>query len=230
MSGAAPAPTAPPPIWPMYRAMVGVGLLCSLLIVSVYLGTAPRIAHNRAVALERAIFQVLPGARSSRTFRLDATAGAERFQPVENPAEGDLLVYAGYDEGGELVGLAVEASGMGYQDVIGVLYGYAFRQEAIVGMRVLESRETPGLGDKIETDPSFLANFERLDVSLDESGSAPLHPIEAVKPGEKEQPWQVDGITGATISSVAIAGILRDSTAVWIPRLRRSLDDFRVEE
>jgi electron transport complex protein RnfG len=64
-------------------------------------------------------------------------------------------------------------------------------------------------------------------VSLDEAGATPLHPIESVKHGDKQHPWQVDGITGATISSVAIATILRNSTAWWIPRLRRSLDDFR---
>jgi electron transport complex protein RnfG len=58
-------------------------------------------------------------------------------------------------------------------------------------------------------------------------GEAPLHSIESVKHGAKQHPWQVDGITGATISSVAIAAILRNSTAWWIPRIRRSLDDFR---
>jgi electron transport complex protein RnfG len=209
----------------MYRAMVGVGLGCALLIVSVYQLTGPVIARNRAEALRAAIFHVLPEARSSRSFRV---ATGDRFEAVEGEAPtGSRLVHAGYDEGGQLVGLAVEAEGMGYQDVIRVLYGYAFERDAVIGFQVLESRETPGLGDRIETDPAFLANFEQLDVSLDEAGAAPLHPVESVKHGQKQHPWQVDGITGATISSVAIATILRNSTAWWIPRIRRSLDDFR---
>jgi electron transport complex protein RnfG len=137
------------------------------------------------------------------------------------------VVHAGYDDAGELVGLALEGRGMGYQDVIHLLYGYDFRHDAVIGIRVLESRETPGLGDRIETDPGFLANFERLDVSLDPAGSGLAHPIEAVKHGEKQHPWQVDGITGATISSVAIADILRESSAFWLPRLRERLDDFK---
>ena len=115
---------------------------------------------------------------------------------------------------------------MGYQDVIALLYGYAPEHEAVVGIRVLESRETPGLGDKIETDARFLANFERLDVSLTPDGAAPAHPIEPVKPGEKQHPWQIDGITGATISSHAVADILRRSTALWIPRVRPRLGAF----
>ncbi len=225
MSGPQFAAAAPPSVWHMYRAMVGVGLACALLIVGVYQATGPAIARNRAEALQAAIFRVLPEARSSRSFQV---ASDDRFEALEGDvSNGSRLVHAGYDDAGRLVGLAVEAEGMGYQDVIRVLYGYAFERDAIIGIQVLESRETPGLGDKIETDPAFLANFEHLDVSLDEAGSAPRNPIEPVKRGEKQHPWQVDGITGATISSVAIAAILRNSTAWWIPRIRRSLDDFR---
>ena len=217
---------APPRTWHMYRAMVGVGLACGLLIVTVYQVTLPIIERNKAEALERAIFQVLPDARSSATFRLN---GEDGFEALAGEGTGERLVYAGYGEDGRLVGLAVEAQGMGYQDVIRILYGYSFEQDAVVGVRVLDSKETPGLGDKIETDPDFLENFRALDASLPDDGSAIANPIEAVKKGEKDQPWQVDGITGATISSVAIADILRESTGWWIPRIRAHLDDFRQE-
>jgi electron transport complex protein RnfG len=197
----------------MYRAMVGVGLACGLLIVTVFQATLPVIQRNRAEALQRAIFQVLPEARSSATFRL---TDDERFDVVEGAAAGGSLVYAGYDDQQRLVGLAIEARGMGYQDVIRVLY-------------VLESKETPGLGDKIETDADFLRNFEALDVTLTDDLSALAHSIEATRSGEKEHPWQVDGITGATISSVAIADMLDRSAARWLPLLLRNLDDFRTE-
>jgi electron transport complex protein RnfG len=210
----------------MYRAMVGVGVFCGLLIVGVFLATRPVIARNRAEALERAVFQVLPEARSSRTFRLSEAGSFEVSEGAGSPGE---VVYAGYDESRRLVGIAVDARGMGYQDVIHLLYGYGLEQHAVIGIRVLESRETPGLGDKIESDPKFLENFERLDVRLVADGSAVAHPIEFVKPGQKEHAWQVDGITGATISSTAIADILSASTASWIPRIRGRLDEFRVD-
>ena len=48
-----------PPMWPLYRAMVGVGLLCGLLIVVVFEVTRPVIARNRVLALERGILEVL---------------------------------------------------------------------------------------------------------------------------------------------------------------------------
>jgi electron transport complex protein RnfG len=222
-----PIQATPPSVWQMYRSMVGIGLLCGLLIVVVFQLTEPVIARKKAEALQRAIFQVLPDARSSATFRL---VGEDRFEILEGEGTGEALVYAGYDEENRLVGVAVEARGMGYQDVILVLYGYSFTDQAIVGIRVLESKETPGLGDKIETDPDFLLNFERLDVSLSDDLSQLVHPIEAVKKGKKEHPWQIDGVTGATISSKAIASILGKSASYWVPRIRRSLDDLREAE
>jgi len=219
--------TEKPSAWKMIRAMVGIGLLCGLLIVGVYQATLPAIERNKAEALQRAIFLVLPDASSSSTFRLDAEG---HFAVLEGEPGDDLVIHAGYDDANRLVGLAVEAGGMGYQDVITVIYGYSFAVDAIVGVRVLASKETPGLGDRIETDEDFLKNFERLDVTLTEDRSAPANPIRAVKHGKKEHPWEVDGITGATISSVAIADMLRDSTAFWVPRIRARLDDFRTGE
>ena len=158
-SGVAPAATpdpvpapAPTPIWPLYRAMVGVGLACAMLIVFVYQTTAPRIARNQAEALERAIFQVLPETVSTRSFAPEG----ESFAPADQGATDGFLIHAGYRDDGSLVGVAIEAAGMGYQDTIRTLYGYSLEHDAIIGFRVLESRETPGLGDRIETEDSFL--------------------------------------------------------------------------
>jgi electron transport complex protein RnfG len=213
---------SPPNVWPMYRAVVGLGILCSLAIVVVYEGTRPIIERKSLGALERAVIEVLPGATASRAYRLREDGS---FVPAVN---GEDLVYAGYDQTGDLVGLALVAKGIGYQDVIRILYGYSFEKQVILGFRVLESRETPGLGDRIETDPDFQNNFGSLDVSLATDGSGPAHPIEFVKPGEKNSAWQIDGISGATISSKAIAEMLRDSSTYWMPRVHPREEDFRI--
>lgn len=224
-TAAAPAAKGASP-WTMYRAMVGVGLVCGLAIVGAYVGTKPVIERNRAAALERAIFRVLPDAKSRRTFAQQPDGSYAVAGP--GPAAGPV-VHAGYDDSGKLVGFALEAQGMGYQDVISLLYGYAPERAAIVGLQILESRETPGLGDKIGFDPGFLANFEALDVSLDAEGTGLANPIVAVKHGEKTGAWQVDGITGATISSKAVAAILDGSASTWAPRLKERMADFAAE-
>jgi len=94
----------------------------------------------------------------------------------------------------------------------------------------LESKETPGLGDKIEKDETFLANFEQLDVSFNEAGDALKNPVTPVKSGEKTNPWEVDAITGATISSRAIGDILKESTARWVPLIYNNQDDFTEQK
>ncbi len=208
----------------MYRALVGIGVVCGLLIVAVYEGTKPMIDANKAEALERAIFRVLPKAKSSRTF----VPSGDGFESTEGPAQGER-VYAGYDESGALIGLALEAAGMGYADTIHVLYGYDFEAQAIAGLVVLQSKETPGLGDKIEKDPAFLKNFEALDVRLDAQQKGLANEIVAVKSGAKTKDYEVDGITGATISSKAIAALLQVSASRWVPKLRVRRLDFEAQ-
>lgn len=213
--------------WQMYRALVGIGILCALVIASVFELTEPIISRKRTEALERAIFTVLPEARFVRAYRLTEEAYFEEIK--KQKAEVDRVVYACYDQARRLVGFAIEAQGMGYQDAISLLYGYDPSEEAIVGMEVLASRETPGLGARIGTDSAFLRNFKRLDVSLRPDKTGLAHPIEVVKAGETSQLWQIDVITGATVSSQAIARILRQSTEFWIPRLLDNAETFRID-
>jgi electron transport complex protein RnfG len=108
-----------------------------------------------------------------------------------------------------------------------VLFSYSFDLEAIVGFKVLESKETPGLGDKVEIEPHFLANFEALDARLNEDGKSLANAIVTVKEGEKTEPWQLDGITGATITSDAIGGILNQGSSNWLPVLERDARAFQ---
>ena len=211
--------------WHMYRALVGIGLLCALIITSVYEFTAPIISRNRTEALEQAIFTLLPDARFKNAYRL--TAGG-RFEEVTDRTRADRMVYACYNEVRQLAGFAIEAQGMGYQDTISLLYGYAPAKAAIVGIAVLEGRETPGLGARIGTDAAFLSNFERLDVSLTADKTRLAHAIEVVTAGESSQPWQIDAITGATVSSQAVGNILQQSAEFWIPQLLNNREIFNL--
>ena len=207
----------------MLQAMVGIGIICALLIVLTFEGTLPRIERLRAEALEKAIFKVLPGIAKTETFQLNES---KSFSIVGDEKVQGQVVYAGYDENDKLVGIAVEGSGQGYADIIKVLYGYDPVKQAIIGFYVLESKETPGLGDKIEKDDNFLANFKELDASLTDDHSAIKNTVIPVKQGTKENPWEVDGITGATISSRAIGNILGSSTEQWVPLIYSNLATF----
>ena len=210
----------------MYRAIVGIGLGCALLIVTVYQATAERIAANEAAALQAAVAAVLPQATRLTAVSLTADGALQAATGGDDP----LPVFLGYDAAGRLIGAAVTAAGMGYQDTIRVIYAYDFESCAIVGLRVLESKETPGLGDKIETDPVFQRNFTALDVALTADGSSLRQPIVTVPTGEKVSAWQIDAITGATISSQAIGDMLNRSAQRWVPALARDAADLPLTD
>lgn len=205
--------------------MVTVGTLCALLIVMTFQTTLPIIKHNKTVALEKAVFKVLPGATQRVTFKKTENG----FEPMTGEVTNEEVVYAGFDDQNKLVGVAVEATGQGFQDVLNLLYGYSIDKQEIIGFYVLESRETPGLGDKIEKDEAFHKNFDNLDVSLDASLQSIKNPVEPVKHGTKSNPWQVDCITGATISSKAVGNIIKASTQKWCPIIYQNRENFKKE-
>ncbi|MFZ0788853.1 MAG: FMN-binding protein [Chromatiaceae bacterium] len=207
------------PSWSMLRALGGIATISGLLVVLVYQTTLPIITENQRVRTERAVFQVIPGAVSKR----DLVLTDRGLSPVGEGAQGEA-VYAAYDAAGKLKGVAFPGAAQGYSDVIRFLFGYDPACECIVGSRVLKSTETPGLGDKIEKDPVFLANFEALDAKLKADGSGLANPIETVKHGTKTEPWQIDAISGATISSNATGRALNQAAERLVPAVQRSLD------
>lgn len=204
----------------MIVTLGGIAMLSGFLVVLVFQFTAPIIADNQRRAIEQAVFEVVPGASVRRDWVVSDTGLA---------ASGDgEVVYAAYAGDGQLRGIALAAGAPGYQDIVSLLYGYDPVCQCVRGIRILKMTETPGLGDKIATDPAFLANFDALDARLDANGKGLAHPIKAVKNGQKQQPWEVDAISGATISSVAVANAINRSLQRVAPILQRELAALRA--
>lgn len=226
------AAAVPPPAnsFEMIRTLTVVALLSGLLIVLAYKTTLPRITHNKREALKRAVNEVIPGPPASRaTFEI-GEEGLTRLDADATPDPKKAYAYAGYDESGQFIAVALEASGQGYQDVIKILYGYSPERNTITGMYVLESKETPGLGDKISKDEDFVGNFDALDVTLNADKTALANPIIYVKNGTKANAWEIDGITGATISSKAIGRLLNKSAGRLIPFIAEHLEHLENTE
>ena len=185
------------------------GLLSGIILVGTYIYTAPIIKANKEAAMKRAIFKVLPDCASYSTLKLTNGQLEEKALDADNKKEEDkyeLLVYAGFNLNKELIGFAIPGSEPGFQDVIGVIFGYNAIGKVIIGFEVLESKETPGLGDKIFKDADFQMNFTSLAIEPE---------IFSVKKGEKQNPNEVEAITGATISSKAIVRLLNNTMVIW---------------
>ena len=201
-----PKDTSTPSSLRLVLTLAIAGLVSGVAIIGIYESTLPTITANKARELREAVFKVLPGV--SQMQALVYRDG--QLVAVEKPDKDEPVVYGGYDEQAEFVGYAMPAAGPGFQDTIGILYGYQPEKKIVVGMEVLESRETPGLGDKIYKDAAFVGGFSALSV---------VPEIVAVKKGTKSQPNEIDAITGATISSKAVVRIINETHANWSAQL-----------
>ena len=185
------------PAWRLMTTLGVAGALAGLAIVLVFGWAEPRIAANRAAALRAAVQEVLGGPESYATlFVIDGALTTEL--PVGTDSASFEQIYLGYDAAGRSMGFAIPGEQAGYQDIIGLIFGYDAEADRLLGMKVLESKETPGLGDKIEKDSSFVTAFR---------GVVP--PIDGVKAGKGTGgESEVDMITGATISSRTVIEII----------------------
>ena len=87
------------------------------------------------------------------------------------------------------------------------MFGYDASAHQLIAMKVIGNKETPGLGNKIETDSSFVNGFANA-----------VAPINGVKKDRgKSTPSDVVMITGATISSRAVIRIIDNAIARWQP-------------
>jgi len=190
-------------------ATVGIaGLISGLAIVGTYEATLPRILENQAAALRAAVFEVVPeAARLSPMVESEGELGPadpSADTPGGQAPGAGAEVFAAWTESGDFAGYAIAAEGPGFQDTIKLLFGFDAERQRVVGMQVLESRETPGLGDKIFKDAAFVAEFRDLAVSP---------AVKVVPKGTDDSPNAEDGITGATISSKAVAKIVTAGAA-----------------
>jgi Na+-translocating ferredoxin:NAD+ oxidoreductase subunit G len=209
----------------MIRSLGLVATICGVLLVLTYENTLDAINANKRIALERAVFKVIPEAAGMKEWfaspaGLVAAGGAV--------PEGGLKFYAAYDRAGQLEGIAAEAGAIGYADMVRVLYAYNPAKQAIDGYGVVSHRETPGIGDKIIFDPAFLKNFVALDVRLNADKTALANPVKVVKHGSKQNPWEIDAISGATVTSRAVAKGINDSAGKLIPMLLPHLQQLQA--
>lgn len=158
-----------------------IGVLSGGILAGVYEVANPLIQKNRQKELAKAIFEVLPRARS--------------YQKVKKE---NVLFYQGLDENKKLVGIAFVAQGPGFQGAIKMMVGMDNSLRKLTGLRVLENVETPGLGGKI-TEEWFQDQFKGISVSPS---------VEYVKNQKPTKPNQIEAISGATISSRAIVDAL----------------------
>jgi electron transport complex protein RnfG len=196
---AAPTPPAGPTAAKLILTLGGLGALAGLVIVVAYTATLPAIEANKARVLAAAIEEVLGAPARYDTLYVSGDS-LTRTRPVDvDPAALDV-VYLGYRADSSVIGFAVTGAAPGFADVIRLIFGYDPRDSTVLAMKVLEQKETPGLGDKIEKDSAFVADFREA-----------LTPLNGVKESDGTDAAEIDMITGVTISSRTVIRVINQT-------------------
>jgi electron transport complex protein RnfG len=200
----------------MMKVLGTVSLACGLLIVVSNVTTLARIRQNQEVIMQESVTALLPGLKKQVIYGIEPSGDLKILTAVEG--ENVKRLFAGYDASGNLLGLVIETSDRGYADLISAMYAYLPDKKIVSGFSVVDMRETPGLGSRIGTDEKFKENFKALDAT---------HPIKTVKHGTKANPWEIDAISGATISSRAVGRMLQKSVQEMSPIIEKNLDRIK---
>lgn len=188
----------------LIATMAAAGAVAGFLIIVVFQATLPAILANRAARLDAALSSAVPGLdRYDTLYLVNGTLTATL--PAGADARKLEKIYAAFDRSGRRVGFAIPSSEPGFQDAVDILFGFDPAKPGTLGLVVLGTKETPGLGDKILSD-GFRDQFK--DAAT---------PINGVKAGASQKPGDVDMITGATISSRTVIRAINKAVAKWSP-------------
>jgi electron transport complex protein RnfG len=174
-------------------------------VVAVYKATLPTIQKYEALKVEGAVREVLKAPARWDTLYLQGGALTKSPGAGDDPRELPKA-YVGFDATGRTLGAAVTAQEPGFQEEVLLMIGFEPSSGTLIGFKVLEEKETPGLGDKIERDTSFVAQFPGL-----------IAPLKGVRARSGADRSQVQTITGATISSRAVIRIINHAVERWQP-------------
>ncbi len=214
MSG--PAQFQPKPDVPAWRLLATLGLaggLAGFVLVFVYQATLPTIERNRAERLAAAIQEVLKAPDHYDTLYVYQGTLSRQLPAGADPKKLEQI-YLGYHADGSPIGFAIASGEPGFQDIVRLIFGYDQTTQTLLGMKVLESKETPGLGDKIEKNVDFVSQFDGAQA-----------PLTGVKPRDGTgDPHEVDMITGATISSRTVIKIINNA----LQRMGPMLDSYQA--
>jgi electron transport complex protein RnfG len=191
-------PSGKPPILGSAVILAVLAAICTAIVATTYRTTAVRIAENAQAHLEQSLAPVLAG------LEYDGKLSESTIViplPHELPGNDPVTVYRVFAGEKPVAALFVVTARDGFSGPIKLLVGIS-ASGTITGVRVLEHRETPGLGDLIDS--------SRSDWVLQFNGRSLKDPQPAG--------WLIrrdggtfDQLTGASITPRAVVKAIRDT-------------------
>ncbi len=188
-------------IWKSGVTLAIIAGFCTALVALTWQLTADRIASNKREWLERSLQPALAGL----FFDGSVTESMITIPPPhELPGSEAATIYRVYAAEEPVAALFVVSARDGYAGPIRLLIGITM-DGTITGVRVLEHKETPGLGDRIETTKS--------DWVLQFDGHS-LRDPEAAGWAIRSDRGQFDQLTGASVTPRSVIKAIKQ-TLTW---------------
>ena len=185
----------------MIRLLVVIAVFSAIsggLLAAIQSGTRDRIEYQQLKFVKGpTIQQILEGSSNDPL--------VDRFKLPDGKEERSFFVGV-FDGKANIV--ALEAFGKGFGGDIGVIVAVNVEKDEIVGIGVTTHSETPGVGSRAKTDPSFSEQFK---------GQPIKEPFKVKADG-----GQIDAISGATVSSRGVCGAIVDSAEIYM-RLKKDI-------
>ena len=175
-----------------------LGAICTALVAFTFQTTRARIAANEQAFLERSLQPVLEGIYYDGALS-DSTIIIQ--PPHSLPGNEPVTVYRVYADEQPIAALFVVTARDGYSGPIKLLIGID-AQGVVNRARVLEHRETPGLGDRIESSKSdWIDQFEKTSLAK------PVSELWLIK----RDGGEFDQLTGASITPRAVVKAIKET-------------------
>ncbi len=177
-----------------------IKMVVVLTILSFFSGGV--LAYIRNNTQERIENQVLEFVKGPAIRAIFEGAGnnpvTDRFTLKDGDVERTFFVGV-FD--GEPRGVAFETAGKGYGGDVGLMVGIDVKDNKLMGVSVTTHGETPGMGAKAKSDPSFAAQF---------TGLALEQTVAVTQDG-----GSISAISGATITSRAVSSAATDADKIY---------------
>ncbi|MEI6894514.1 MAG: electron transport complex subunit RsxG [Colwellia sp.] len=190
----------------------GIAALATLVLLLVYDFTAENISLRHREDQLSGLTQVLPQAYYQNDLL------ASQYQWLLN--DQNYQVFVGKDDTNKILSYAVQFQAQGFSGYITILMGLD-ANFTILGVRVLEHTETPGLGDKIE--------IARNDWITSFNGRSLQNTQEAMWAVKKDG-GGFDQFTGATITPRAIVNEVYKSLVLMQSDLKQLISEELANE
>ena len=165
--------------------------------------------------IENQVLQFVKGP-AVRSIFADATNDPITDRILIKDGEIERTFFVGVIDG-EPRGVALETFGKGgYGGDVGLMVGVNINEDALIGVGVTTHAETPGMGAKAKTDPSFAAQYEGLSVN---------EPIKVTNDG-----GTINSISGATMTSRAVSSAATEAAQIYLelkPQITEKLKEIK---